>query len=50
MLHILCRREIAFRGIEHSAGASIPLENSEAAGFGSDTSPRNEMGNNVELS
>ncbi len=33
-----------------SAGASMPLENSEAAGFGSDTSPRNEMGNNVELS
>jgi hypothetical protein len=33
-----------------SAGASMPLENSEAAGFGSDTSPRNETGNNVELS
>jgi hypothetical protein len=33
-----------------SAGASMPLENSEAAGFGSDTSPRNEMGDNDELS
>ena len=33
-----------------SAGASMPLENPEAAGFGSDTSPRNETGNNVELS
>ena len=33
-----------------SAGAAMPLENSEAAGFGSDTSPRNETGNNVELS
>ena len=33
-----------------SAGASMPLENSEAAGFGSDTSPRNETGNNVEPS
>ncbi len=33
-----------------SAGASMPLEESEAAGFGSDTSPRNETGNNVELS
>ncbi len=33
-----------------SAGAETPLENSEAAGFGSDTSPRNETGNNVELS
>jgi hypothetical protein len=33
-----------------STGASMPLEESEAAGFGSDTSPRNETGNNVELS
>jgi hypothetical protein len=33
-----------------SAAALMPLENSEAAGFGSDTSPRNETGNNVELS
>ena len=35
---------------QRSAGASMPLEESEAAGFGSDTSPRNETGNNVELS
>ena len=35
---------------QRSAGALMPLENSEAAGFGSDTSPRNETGNNVELS
>jgi hypothetical protein len=33
-----------------SAGASMPLENSEAAGFGSDTSPRNETGDYDELS
>ncbi len=33
-----------------SAGASMSLENSEAAGFGSDTSPRNETGDNDELS
>ena len=33
-----------------SMGASTPLENSEAAGFGSDTSPRNETGDNDELS
>ena len=30
-------------------GSSLP-ENSEAAGFGSDTSPRNETGDNEELS
>ena len=35
---------------QRSAGASMPLEESEAAGFGSDTSPRNKTGNNVELS
>jgi hypothetical protein len=35
---------------QRSAGASMPLEESEAAGFSSDTSPRNETGNNVELS
>ena len=35
---------------QRSAGASIPLENSEAAGFSSDTSPRNETGDNDELS
>ena len=33
-----------------SAGAPMPLENSEAAGFSSDTSPRNETGDNDELS
>ncbi len=33
-----------------SAGAAMPLENSEAAGFGSYTSPRNETGDNDELS
>ena len=33
-----------------SAGAATPLENSEAAGFSSDTSPRNETGDNDELS
>jgi hypothetical protein len=33
-----------------SAEASMPLENSEAAGSGSDTSPRNEAGDNDELS
>ncbi len=33
-----------------SAGAAMPLEDSEAAGFGSDTTPRTETGDNVELS
>jgi hypothetical protein len=33
-----------------SAGASMPLESSKAAGFDSDTSPRSETDNNVELS
>jgi hypothetical protein len=35
---------------QRSTEASMPLENSEAAGFGSDTSPRNETGDNDELS
>ncbi len=33
-----------------STEASMPLENFEAAGFSSDTSPRNETGDNDELS
>ena len=32
-----------------SAGTSMPLEESEAAGIGSDTSPRTETGDNDEL-
>jgi hypothetical protein len=31
-------------------GTSTPLETTEAAGFGSDTSPRTESGDNDELS
>ncbi len=31
-------------------GTSTPLETTEAAGFGSDTSPRTELGDNDELS
>ncbi len=33
-----------------STETSMPPKNSEAAGFGSDISPRNETGNNNELS
>jgi hypothetical protein len=33
-----------------STEMSMPPKNSEAAGFGSDTSPRNETGDNDELS
>jgi hypothetical protein len=35
---------------QRSTEASMPLKNSEAAGFGSDTSPRNETDDNDELS
>ena len=35
---------------KRSMRASVPLQISEAAGFSSDTSPRNETGDNDELS